>query len=120
MKTIENEVLQLAEDIYVGRYSYEKAEKRIQSLEQKYGSLERNIEYPDYPDLLTKDYLDDLIYRVRVGLYSKELLLDMAKAADIVSAAKRQKNKALKPIMVAFAIVAIAILVVIVATSLGE
>ncbi|MCF2556002.1 hypothetical protein JQM64_00355 [Fournierella massiliensis] len=120
MKTIENHVLQLAEDIYAGRCSYQKAEIRIQSLEKEFEAVDRDIAYPAFPDIVTKDYLDELIGRVRVGLYSKQLLLDLAKASDMLHATKGKHIDIKKPVIAGIAIAAALIIAIIIAVGIGE
>lgn len=121
MKTLDNSVLQLAEAIYAGKCSYQKTVSRIAAIEAQYGSIDRNIDYPDCTGQTPQNYMDELIGRVRVGLYSKPLILDLAKASDKLYGVKSTGLKLKKPVIFGVAIIAaLAVLAVIVAVSVGE
>ena len=121
MNTLDNSVLQLAEAIYAGKCGYQKTVSKIAAIEAQYGSIDRDIDYPDCTGQTPQKYMDELIGRVRVGLYSKPLIMDLAKAADKIYGVKSTGLKIKKPVIIGVVIVAaIAVLAIIVAISVGE
>ena len=121
MNTLDNSVLQLAEAIYAGKCDYQKTVSRVAAIEAQYGPIDRDIDYPDYTGQTPQKYMDELIGRVRVGLYSKPLIMDLARSADKVYGDKNINPENKKPMIIGIAIIAaIAVLAVIVAISVGE
>lgn len=120
MATMNNAVLKLASDICEGKCSYKNAVKQISKIDEEYGGFDMEIAYSKFPENPDENYIKEMNDSIQMGLYSKNMLLDLAKAADSLYAEKIAKNERRSKIITCAAIAIAVVAVVIIGLRMGD